>query len=97
MKQGVERNRSNYDKVRDMTIDNSVFPAVTFSPILPGMQFKKGKSKFKLSNNGKVYRPDHIEDVAFYPLTASRNPDGTDTRLPLCPDYRAFTGTFQYR
>lgn len=70
MKQGVERNRSNYDKVRDMTIDNSVFPAVTFSPILPGMQFKKGKSKFKLSNNGKVYRPDHIEDVAFYPLTA---------------------------
>lgn len=70
MEQGVGRNRSNYNKVRDLTIENDVFPAVTFSPVLPGMRFEKGKSKFKLSKSGKVYRPEQLEDAAFYPLTA---------------------------
>jgi len=70
MVEGVERNLSRYDDIRKISLDNSVSPAVAFSPILPGMDFEKKKGGFSLSKSMKIERPENIEDVAFYPVTA---------------------------
>ena len=65
----VKRNQSQYDDLRKLTLDNSVPPAISFSPILPGMTFDKKKRSFRLSRQPKIRAPENIEDVAFYPVT----------------------------
>ena len=69
MARSVKRNQSRFDDLRELTLDNSVPPAITFSPILPGMIFDKKKSSFRLSKQPNIRAPKNIEDVAFYPVT----------------------------
>lgn len=68
MVQGVKRNRSRFEELRGISIENRVPPAIAFNPILPGMKFDKKKG-FRLSKRPKISAPENIEDVAFYRLT----------------------------
>ena len=43
MLEGVNNYLEAYEKLRTVKIDNSVPPAIQFSPILPGMSFQKAK------------------------------------------------------
>lgn len=69
MVEGVEQNQSHYEDLRGIKIDNSVPPALSFSPILPGMTFERKKKSFSLSKSPKIDVPENIEDLAFYPVT----------------------------
>ncbi len=68
MIEGVERNRSRFEDLREMKMDNSVSPAIAFNPILPGMTFEKKKAGFKLSKQPRMKAPERMDDVAFYPI-----------------------------
>ena len=70
MVDGIKRNRSHYTDLRKIEINNSIPPALSFSPILPGMKFDKKRASFSLSKLPKIETPENIEDVAFYPVTA---------------------------
>lgn len=70
MADGLKRNRSHYEKLREISIDNSVPPALLFNPIAPGMKLKPKNESFSISKTPKIKTPKNMEDVAFYPVTS---------------------------
>jgi Asp-tRNA(Asn)/Glu-tRNA(Gln) amidotransferase A subunit family amidase len=58
----------NYEKIRTVSLLNSVPPAVLFNPIPVGFEFEKVKRAFKMSRPGKVVLPRNREDLAFYSI-----------------------------
>lgn len=56
----------DYEKIRAVSLLNSVPPAVLFNPIPVGFEFEKAKKAFKMSQVGKVVLPKNLEDLAFY-------------------------------
>jgi len=69
MLEGLQDYLDSYKKIRDVSIDNSVAPALYFNPLLPGMTFDKTRRDMVRSPVGKVKRPKNLEDVAFWPVT----------------------------
>jgi len=67
---GVRRNPSNYERLRNTPLDNHVPPALLFNPILPGMEFEQTQSPLKYTVPADVQIPDNFEDLAFYPVTS---------------------------
>ncbi len=55
-----------YEKLRTISLPNSVPPAILFNPIPAGFEFEKVKKPLKMSRSGKVIMPRNIEDLAFY-------------------------------
>ena len=68
MRSFIERYRSRYKTVRDITIDNSVSPVLSFNPILPGMTFDSQQKPLRFSNQEGLERPDNLDDVAFWTI-----------------------------
>jgi Asp-tRNA(Asn)/Glu-tRNA(Gln) amidotransferase A subunit family amidase len=58
----------SYEKIRGVSLPNSVPPAILFNPIPVGFQFDSVKKPFKMNRPGKVSMPKDIEDVAFYSI-----------------------------
>jgi Asp-tRNA(Asn)/Glu-tRNA(Gln) amidotransferase A subunit family amidase len=69
MLEGVNENLEAYEKLRTITINNSVPPAIQFNPILPGMSFQKEKKPIKISKIELLAVPSNLEDLAFLPVT----------------------------
>ncbi len=69
MLEGVNEYLEKYDEIREVSIENSVFPAVQFNPVLPGMKFDKTSKPFKMSKIRPTKKPGRLEDVAFWPVT----------------------------
>ena len=69
MLDGLGKYREAYAALRDFTLDNSVAPALSFDPRLPGMRFNRKRKPFRLSAQPEVTRPADLEEVAFYPVT----------------------------
>ncbi|MCG8605672.1 amidase, partial [bacterium] len=69
MLEGVNENLEKYEELHKITFDNSVSPAVSFSPVLPGMTFKGQKKAAKPSKVIGVKKPSNLEEVAFWPVT----------------------------
>ena len=69
MLKDVQENRDAYDKIRELTIDNHVAPALAFDPDVPGFDLPKGKDGFVASKDGKVEVPKNPEDMAFYSVS----------------------------
>ncbi len=67
---GVRRNPSNYERLRNTPLDNHVPPALLFNPVLPGMEFEQTQSPLKYTVPADVQVPDNFEDLAFYPVTS---------------------------
>jgi len=62
-------NLESYEKLRSISIDNSVPPAIQFSPLLPGMRFNQKSPQFKMSKLGLPKVPSNLEELAFLPVT----------------------------
>src|SRR6185503_1010709 len=68
MAKAVEDHLGNYKKLREIPLPNSVSPALTFSPLLPGrkIETKNEPARFSKVN---ASRPSSETDLAFLPLT----------------------------
>jgi Asp-tRNA(Asn)/Glu-tRNA(Gln) amidotransferase A subunit family amidase len=65
----LSRNVSNYERLREVPLANSVVPAVQFDPVLPGMELSTTRRPFRYTRESGVRRPDNLEHVAFWPVT----------------------------
>jgi Asp-tRNA(Asn)/Glu-tRNA(Gln) amidotransferase A subunit family amidase len=70
MQDNLKRNRSSYEKLREISLQNHVPPALFFNPVVPGMSIEKKNRTASAEKNQKVKMPENIEDLAFYPVTA---------------------------
>lgn len=69
MLEGVNNYLEAYEKLRTVEIDNSVPPAIQFSPILPGMSFQKQQKPIVISKIKLPKVPLNLADLAFLPVT----------------------------
>jgi len=67
MLQGVNRNLTNYEELRKLSIPNDVAPPFYFSAITPGMKVNRTREPFRPSTP-KVKRPADLDEVAFWPI-----------------------------
>jgi len=67
--EGLNQDLERYEAMREIPLENSVAPALWFSPILPGMVFEKQRKPFKMSNPPRLEVPSKLEEVAFWPVT----------------------------
>jgi Asp-tRNA(Asn)/Glu-tRNA(Gln) amidotransferase A subunit family amidase len=65
----VRRNLSAYEELRKISLQNSVPPALAFSPVIPGIQLETERMPSKMPEASDVKVPSNFEDLAFYPLT----------------------------
>ncbi|HYL74699.1 MAG TPA: amidase [Bryobacteraceae bacterium] len=68
MLQAVNRNLTNYEDLRKLSIPNDVAPPFYFSAIVPGMKVNRTREPIRISAPA-VKRPASLEDVAFWPVT----------------------------
>lgn len=66
MLEGLNEQRDNYVHLRNVTLKNSVPPALLFNPIPPGMAPSGKKNALRMSKLPHVPTPTNIEDVAYY-------------------------------
>ena len=69
MLQGLRRDLNRYEELRGVVLENHVPPAIQFSPVLPGMSLSKESIPISISTDPDIQVPQHIEDLAFYPIT----------------------------
>jgi len=64
----LKENLSNYLKMREISLKNSVPPALIFNPLPAGFDLDsfKNKDQFLYDEPKEVAVPDHLEDLAFY-------------------------------
>jgi len=70
MQDNLKRNRSSYEKLREISLQNHVPPALLFNPVVTGMSVEKKDRTVSAEKNQKVKMPENIESLAFYPVTA---------------------------
>jgi Asp-tRNA(Asn)/Glu-tRNA(Gln) amidotransferase A subunit family amidase len=70
MKQNLEENAADYDKLRRVPLENSVPPAIQFNPLVPGLSPEKETKPAAPAEAATIERPSNLEDLAFYPVTA---------------------------
>jgi Asp-tRNA(Asn)/Glu-tRNA(Gln) amidotransferase A subunit family amidase len=70
MQKGLAEQVEDYKKIRSVTIDNSVPPALRFDPVLPGMEIPQGVSSAPMivAETADAV-PADLEEVAFWPVT----------------------------
>jgi Asp-tRNA(Asn)/Glu-tRNA(Gln) amidotransferase A subunit family amidase len=61
----LKDNLDNYQKIRTLTIDNSVPPALAFNPVPAGMKFDTKRKPPVWSAPTKIAVPQNLEDLAF--------------------------------
>ena len=69
MVEDVKENLDSYRKMREISIDNSVAPAIAFNPEVPGLKHPKKKDRFILSMVKNLKLPEDLEELAFYSVT----------------------------
>ena len=67
---GINNNLASYAELRDLDIDQNVPPPLYFNPAVPGQTFSDERRPFTLGTRSSVTRPDDIDDLAFWPVTA---------------------------
>lgn len=73
MLNNLKDNVSDYVRLREVNLVNSVPPALQFNPALPGLPLEKEKKETRpatFSQKPPIERPANLEDLAFYPVTA---------------------------
>lgn len=56
----------SYEAIHNLHLDNSVYPALVFDPVLPGMKFRMTQRPMRMSVIPAPPVPKNVEDVAFY-------------------------------
>lgn len=63
----LEEQKGNYDKIRNVELNNSVMPSVLFNPIPPGFIFPQTE-EVKFSDYSKTKLPANINELAFFTI-----------------------------
>jgi len=63
---GVNGHLKKYEQIREVSLDNSVVPAVQFNPLLSSVQPKVKRQKIKISKSRRTKLSSNLEDVAFW-------------------------------
>lgn len=69
MLEGINDLLEDYAELRDVTLDNSVTPALHFDPRPSGFIFNPGPRHFRPSRPRPISVPDDLEELAFLPVT----------------------------
>jgi Asp-tRNA(Asn)/Glu-tRNA(Gln) amidotransferase A subunit family amidase len=72
MLRNLKENLASYQTMRQVSLPNSVPPALHFSPLLPGMTIHADRAEAAtapFSDSPAVKRPADLEELAFYPVT----------------------------
>jgi len=70
---GLEDLRKDYERLREMPIDNSVSPALLFEPMLPGMDLPSMPPTRRAGRPKLKNRPAEDPELAFLPVTELGN------------------------
>jgi Asp-tRNA(Asn)/Glu-tRNA(Gln) amidotransferase A subunit family amidase len=62
----LNANLGFYEKIRKVTIDNSVSPALIFNPLPPGFKAETEQNPIIYSPLNEIERPENLDDLAFY-------------------------------
>jgi Asp-tRNA(Asn)/Glu-tRNA(Gln) amidotransferase A subunit family amidase len=62
----LKDNLANYEKIRQISLNNEVSPALNFNPIPVGFEFEKAQKPIKYSTIKAVSLPQNRDDLAFY-------------------------------
>jgi hypothetical protein len=73
MLSGLEELREDYERLREVAIDNSVSPALLFDPVLPGMELPSAPLARRASRPQLQDRPADDSELAFLPVTELGN------------------------
>ena len=73
MLSGLEDLRKDYERLREMPIDNSVSPALLFEPMLPGMDLPSMPPTRRAGRPKLKNRPAEDPELAFLPVTELGN------------------------
>lgn len=68
MLRGINSRIKGYEDLRLFEMDNSVAPALNFSPLTPKMKVKAEKNSFKYTKSRAFKRPNTEEELAFLPV-----------------------------
>jgi len=69
MLDGLNNYLEIYKKLRTVTLDNSVAPALRFDPVPAGMEFEKQQRPMRISRSRELEVPSDLEELAFWPVT----------------------------
>ena len=58
-----------YERLREVSIPNSVVPAIHFEPALPWNSYPMESTVFRYTRPQGVERPSDLEELAFWPVT----------------------------
>ena len=61
--------RDNYETLRKIPLDNSVPPAIQFSPVLPGMKLPSKNEPSRWTDVPAPKIPNNLDKLAFWPVT----------------------------
>jgi Asp-tRNA(Asn)/Glu-tRNA(Gln) amidotransferase A subunit family amidase len=64
----LEEQKGNYEKIRNIELNNSVMPSILFNPIPFGFTFPKGSADVKFSDYSNTKMPDNQDELAFYTI-----------------------------
>ena len=73
MLSGLEELREDYERLREVPIDNSVSPALLFDPVLPGMDLPSVPPARRASRPKLKTRPAQDSELAFLPVSELGN------------------------
>ncbi|UCF18683.1 MAG: amidase [Gemmatimonadota bacterium] len=68
MLEDVNETLESLQEIREVDIPNTVHPALSFDPVLPGRRFPAGHGSVRISQQPGVTRPANLEEVAFWPV-----------------------------
>jgi Asp-tRNA(Asn)/Glu-tRNA(Gln) amidotransferase A subunit family amidase len=66
---GVNDYAEGYVEVRKVDMPNAVYPALLFEPTLPDATVPAQRRRIRVSDVGRVRRPEDLEQLAFWPVT----------------------------
>jgi Asp-tRNA(Asn)/Glu-tRNA(Gln) amidotransferase A subunit family amidase len=69
LQKGLAEQLEDYQKIRSVSIDNSVPPALRFDPVPSGVEIPRGESSLRMSESKPDAVPADLEEVAFWPVT----------------------------
>jgi Asp-tRNA(Asn)/Glu-tRNA(Gln) amidotransferase A subunit family amidase len=69
MQDNLRRNRSSFEELRKVSLQNYVPPALLFNPAVSGLRSAKKERAGSAPEKRVVEMPENIEDLAFYPVT----------------------------
>ncbi len=68
MLEGLQEALENYQKMRQVSLENSIPPAMQFNPIPLGKTFSNDKRPFKITPVSNSRLPNNVDSLAFYSI-----------------------------